>query len=201
VDDFYLIAGLGNPGLEYSSTRHNIGFMALDWLLKEHQCVSRKSNKSYDCYKLRVENRSLVLVRPLTYMNNSGIAINEVARYYKIPLSKTIVVHDELDLPLGRIQLKQGGGEAGHNGLKSISNCLGSKDYVRIRLGIGKPKICQGAANLDDKPSVYSWVLSNFSADELKIVTKSCNLAADAVKAITFSGFKEAQMLFNKKDK
>ena len=141
-----LIVGLGNPGREYEHTRHNFGFQTVQALLGRLEEVSRidKLSKNQDRYLLwravKRDGSAWLLQLPLTFMNNSGEAVRRVVDYYGLETEHILVVHDELDLPLGRIKMKKAGGNAGHNGLKSIQQMLGSPDFYRIRLGIGKPE-------------------------------------------------------------
>lgn len=155
----FLIVGLGNPGPDYALTRHNIGFMAVDILAhpaaftsKFHGLVASGS----------IEGEKLVFLKPQTFMNLSGKSVQAAAAFYKIPPENIIVLHDELDLPLGKIRIKQGGGANGHNGLKDIDQALGV-NYWRVRLGIGHP---------GDKDRVHDHVLSRFSSDEMNEVEK-----------------------------
>jgi PTH1 family peptidyl-tRNA hydrolase len=156
----FLFVGLGNPGNEYEKTRHNIGFMAID----EIRCCHKFSNpsiKSKNSFSDGViASEKILAIKPMSYMNKSGIPMSEIVRFYKIPLSNIIVFHDDLDLPLGKIKIKTGGGHGGHNGLKSIDSYVG-KDYVRVRLGIGHP---------GDRNKVTGYVLNKFKKDEQHIV-------------------------------
>ena len=162
-----LIVGLGNPGTEYTNTRHNAGFMALDYLAPPD--AKWKKEKNYLVHKMDVppEHKlfsfilhpsSLILLKPTTYMNLSGAAVLAAMQKYKIPLGDVIVIHDELDLPLGEVRTKTGGGNAGHNGLKSISAAVGN-DYRRVRIGIGRPE--------DKEIDTSAWVLGRFTQTEL----------------------------------
>jgi PTH1 family peptidyl-tRNA hydrolase len=154
-----LVVGLGNPGPDYALTRHNIGFMAVD-ALAEHE---RFTSKFQGLVASRsIEGEKLMLLKPMTFMNNSGRAVQAAMAFYKIAPEDVIVLHDELDLPLGKIRIKQAGGANGHNGLKDIDQCIGP-NYWRIRLGIGHPGM---------KEQVHSHVLSRFGADELREVEK-----------------------------
>lgn len=155
----WLIAGLGNPGADYAATRHNIGFMAVDALAD----AARFSSKFHgETTSLERGTEKLILLKPTTYMNNSGRSVQAAMAFYKLPPSQLIVIHDELDLPLGKIRIKKGGGANGHNGLKDIDQCIG-QDYWRIRLGIGHPGM---------KEQVHGHVLSRFSSDERAVVEK-----------------------------
>jgi PTH1 family peptidyl-tRNA hydrolase len=154
------IVGLGNPGPEYENTRHNIGFMLVDHLL--HMAVDRKSMRlekieesgDYDLWRCKFAGAFRLLVKPLTYMNLSGKAVARVCGRHGIEPGDLVVVHDELDLPVGRMKFKRGGGDNGHNGLKSIQERLGTPDYNRLRLGIGRPA--------DPYKPISDWVLEPF---------------------------------------
>jgi len=164
-----LIVGLGNPGKEYSQTRHNIGFMVIDELLKrtDFQDVSKSSFDG-----LVFKSKANIFLKPLTYMNLSGKSILTVKNFYKT--QKTIVIHDDLDLPFGALRFKEGGGHGGHNGLKSTDSVI-TKEYIRVRMGIGRPQ---------NKGEVSSFVLSSFSQDENKCLDEWISKSADAVELI-----------------
>lgn len=155
----FLLVGLGNPGPEYALTRHNIGFMAIDALA----AAARFSSKFHgDTTALSIEDEKIILLKPMTFMNLSGKSVQAAAAFYKIPPSNIIVFHDELDLPLGKIRIKKGGGANGHNGLKDIDQMIGP-EYWRVRLGIGHPGM---------KEQVHGHVLSRFTNDEMTVVDK-----------------------------
>ncbi|MDT4920036.1 MAG: peptidyl-tRNA hydrolase, family, partial [Pseudonocardiales bacterium] len=142
ADDRFLVVGLGNPGPRYAATRHNAGFLVVDLLadriggrFKAHKSSSGRA----DVLEGRLAGVPVVLAKPRSYMNESGGPVVSVARFFKIPLERIVVVHDELDLPFGALRLKLGGGDGGHNGLRSVSAALGAKDYLRVRFGIGRP--------------------------------------------------------------
>ncbi|MDE2464333.1 MAG: aminoacyl-tRNA hydrolase [Alphaproteobacteria bacterium] len=152
-----LIAGLGNPGSEYARNRHNVGFMAIDEIHDRHRFGPFKTRFRGDVAEGTLAGRKAFLLKPLTFMNESGIAVGAFARFYKLPLAAIVVIHDDLDLIAGKLKVKTGGGDAGHNGLRSITSALGP-DYRRLRIGIGHP---------GHKERVYGHVLGNFSrADE-----------------------------------
>lgn len=152
----FLIVGLGNPGSQYVDTRHNIGFWVAD-ILAQEQNFSSFQKKFQSMYAEKTINQKrFYLLKPLTYMNLSGSSVGEIMRYYKIPLDHVLVIHDDLDLPVGEIRLKKGGGDGGHNGLKSITQHIG-KDYWRLRIGIGHP---------GDRTKVTPYVLSAFSKQD-----------------------------------
>ena len=166
----FLFAGLGNPGQKYAMNRHNVGFMALD-LLAELYAFPAWQKKASSLQTTGQINRSkIILLKPQSYMNNSGLPVAEVARFHKIPVNNIFVFHDELDLASGRVRVKQGGGHGGHNGLRDIDRHLG-QDYWRIRIGIGRP----------DNPAmdVKSWVLADFTK------TETSGWVADLLRAIS----------------
>lgn len=154
----WLWVGLGNPGDKYEYNRHNIGFLAVDAIADTYGFPAYKKKFQGLMAEGHIEGEKVILLKPQTYMNNSGQSVGEAAKFYKIPLDRIAVFHDELDLGAGKIRTKKGGGNAGHNGLRSMDSHLNSNDYWRIRLGIGHP---------GDKAMVHNHVLSNFSKDEL----------------------------------
>ena len=153
----YIIAGLGNHGNEYKNTRHNVGFMIIDGLIGNHGNGKSVHKFSGILTQGSINNLPVIFIKPQTYMNLSGICIGQVCNFYKIIPKDVIVIHDEIDIPFLQIKTKIGGGNAGHNGLKSIDSLIG-KDYHRIRIGIDRPQI---------KEMVADYVLSNFSSDEI----------------------------------
>ena len=183
----WLIVGLGNPGKEYAANRHNVGFMVADLVASR---VGAKFGRSKRAHSDVAEGRlgfggpKLVLAKPLTYMNLLGAPVVSLAQFFKVPVSNVIAVHDELDVPFGQIRAKRGGGEGGHNGLRSMSKSLGSKEYARVRFGIGRPPGRQDAAD---------YVLSDFSAAERKELDFLVDRAADVVEAIVLEGVEWAQ--------
>jgi PTH1 family peptidyl-tRNA hydrolase len=186
-DDAWLVAGLGNPGKEYSGNRHNVGFMVADVLASR---VGAKFGRSKRAHAEVAEGRlgfggpKLVLLKPLTYMNLSGAPVVSRAQFFKVPVANVIAVHDELDVPFGEVRAKRGGGEGGHNGLRSMSKSLSSKEYARARVGIGRPPGRQDPAD---------YVLSDFSASERKELDFLVDRAADVVEAIILEGVEWAQ--------
>ena len=183
----WLIVGLGNPGPEYARHRHNIGFMVADLLAQRAGLrFSRHRRVAADVAegRLRIGGPRIVLVKPLTFMNLSGGPVAGLAQFYKVPVAQVIAVHDELDVPYEQLRIKQGGGEGGHNGLRSMSTSLGSKDYVRVRFGIGRPPGRQNPAD---------FVLSDFSPVERKELDFFIDRAADAVEMVIERGLEPAQ--------
>ncbi|MFE3444372.1 aminoacyl-tRNA hydrolase [Nocardia sp. NPDC059180] len=180
-----LVVGLGNPGTEYERTRHNVGFLVADVLAERvggRFSVHKKSGA--DLLTARLDGRQVLIAKPRTYMNLSGRPVAALARFFSVPATEVIVVHDELDLPFGAIKLKRGGGEGGHNGLRSVSQALTTKDYVRTRIGIGRPPGRQDPAD---------YVLKPFSAPERKEVPVLVEQAADAVELLLRVGLETAQ--------
>jgi len=187
-DDRLLVVGLGNPGPRYADTRHNVGAVVLD-LLAERVGGRWKSHRSRcEVVEGRLADRPVVLAKPMSYMNESGGPVVGAARFFKVPVESLIVVHDELDLPFGTLRLKRGGGEGGHNGLRSLSASLGSKEYVRVRFGIGRPPGRQDPAD---------FVLKPFTAVERRELPLLVDHAADAVEAVVRQGLEAAQNVFN----
>jgi len=187
-----LVVGLGNPGKEYTLTKHNVGFLVVDELGKRVG-IDIKKNKFQSSYgEGFVEGDKILLLKPQTYMNRSGGAVFSASDFYKIPPENIIVVHDEMDIALGRIMIKPGGGSAGNNGIKTIISSLGSKDFIRVRIGIGKP---------DAKSDGANHVLSNFSKSESDVVEESIQTASDAVLEIVSNGLEKAMNKYNVKSK
>lgn len=166
-----LLVGLGNPGAEYEQTRHNIGFMAVDAIAHRHNFSSPKLKYKSEIYDGIIEGEKVLIQKPLTYMNLSGTSVQEFSKFYKISLDDIIVFHDELDLAFGKIKIKQGGGNGGHNGIKSLDSHCGNA-YHRVRLGIGHP---------GDKDKVSGYVLSKFSSNEMQHVESWVDHIAEAI--------------------
>ena len=182
-----LVAGLGNPGREYERTRHNLGWLVLDELARRHG-GSWRSKFSGSFAEVRLGDLRLGLLKPETYMNESGRAVGEAARFYKVEPEGLLVVHDDVDLEPGRLQARAGGGLAGHNGLRSLAQHLGSQEFDRLRIGVGRP-------GRGDPRSVSDWVLSGFAPeDDVEVLIAK---AADAVETIAAEGLEAAQAHFN----
>jgi PTH1 family peptidyl-tRNA hydrolase len=183
----WLVVGLGNPGKEYAGNRHNVGFMVADLLASR---VGAKFGRSKRAHAEVAEGRlgfggpKLVLVKPLTFMNLSGAPVVSLAQFFKVPVTNVIAVHDELDVPFGQVRVKRGGGEGGHNGLRSMSKSLSSKEYARVRFGIGRPPGRQDPAD---------YVLSDFAGAERKELEFLVDRAADVVEAVVLEGVEWAQ--------
>jgi len=183
------VVGLGNPGPEYAETRHNVGFRVVELLAARAgggRFSKHKSNA--DVLEGRLAGRKVVLAKPRTYMNVSGGPVAGLLRYFSVPATELVVVHDDLDLGFGVVRLKQGGGEGGHNGLRSISQSCGTRDYLRVRFGIGRPPGRQDPAD---------FVLKRFSSVENKELEFAVDLAADAVEALLSDGLESTQNRFH----
>jgi PTH1 family peptidyl-tRNA hydrolase len=182
-----LVAGLGNPGREYARTRHNVGWMVVDELARRHGGGWR-SKFSGQVGEVRLDSARLALLKPETYMNESGRSIVAAARFFKVPADAVLVVHDDVDLEEGRLQARAGGGLAGHNGLRSIAHDLGSQEFLRLRIGVGRP-------GRGDGRSVADFVLAPF--DPATDVDALVSRAADAVESVVRDGVEAAQQRFN----
>ena len=184
-----LVVGLGNPGPDYTGTRHNVGHRVVD-LLAARAGGGRfsKHRTNADVLEGRLGGRRVVIAKPRSYMNVSGGPVAGLAQYFSVPVTDIVVVHDELDLEFGVVRLKRGGGEGGHNGLRSVSKALGSKEYLRVRFGIGRPPGRQDPAD---------FVLKRFSGAELKELEFAVDLAADAAEALLADGLEAAQNRFH----
>jgi PTH1 family peptidyl-tRNA hydrolase len=183
-----LVVGLGNPGPKYADTRHNVGFAVVERLADRAGARFKAHRGLADVAETRLAGAPVVLAKPRSFMNLSGGPVASVLRYYGVPVSALIVVHDDLDLGLGTIRLKRGGGEGGHNGLRSISQSLGSRDYLRARFGIGRPPGRMDPAD---------FVLRRFSAAERAEVDVAVELCADAVEALLTDGLEPTQNRFH----
>jgi PTH1 family peptidyl-tRNA hydrolase len=191
MSEAWLVLGLGNPGPEYAGNRHNVGFLIADLLAARIGARfgrARKASAEVAEGFLGPGGPKLVLVKPMTYMNLSGGPAASLSQFHKIPLDRIVAVHDELDIPYGQLRLKLGGGEGGHNGLRSMSKSLGSKDYLRVRFGIGRPPGRQDPAD---------YVLSNFSAVERKELDFLVDRAADATEALVTKGLEWTQNAYH----
>ncbi|MCW2560124.1 MAG: aminoacyl-tRNA hydrolase [Mycobacterium sp.] len=180
-----LVVGLGNPGPDYAKTRHNLGFMVADVLADRIGSGFKVHKRSgAEVATGRIAGRSVVLAKPRTYMNESGRQVGPLAKFYSVSPADVVILHDELDIDFGRIRLKFGGGVAGHNGLRSVSSALGTNDFQRVRIGVGRPP---------GRKSGATFVLENFSATERPEVPTICEQAADATELLIELGLEPAQ--------
>jgi len=185
----FLIVGLGNPGREYDATRHNVGFCVLDRLAAGANVkIDRAKFSALTCLA-RIGGKKVLLMKPQTFMNLSGQAVRQAADFYKLPAECVIVVHDDIDLPVGRIRVRPTGSAGGHNGLKSIIACLGTQDFLRVKVGVG--------AKPNPEYDLADWVLSRFSAQEKKLLESAEARAADAALALLTAGVDDVECRFN----
>ena len=184
-----LIVGLGNPGPQYSWTRHNAGFMVLDRLSRLSDIPVTRKAFSGLAGDGNWAGERVYLLKPQTFMNLSGRSVAEALRFYKLSLSDHIVIHDDLDIPFGNVKLKEGGGHGGHNGLRSLAQELGSSDYARVRVGIGRPL----------HGDVVNYVLSSFAKDEMDALLEVLDGALDALEMLLKEGMPKAMSIFNGK--
>jgi PTH1 family peptidyl-tRNA hydrolase len=187
-----LIVGLGNPGSQYVETRHNAGFVAIDKVADSFSILVEKSKFNALYGRGRIENVEVVLAKPMAFMNKSGYPVQQIAGYFKISCQDILIIHDDIDLAFGRLQIKEKGGSGGHNGIKSIIDVFGGDDFARIRVGIGHE-------NFRDISGVSNYVLSRFSPEERLIFPKIITRTKDAVVTILSKGIKEGMNIFNKK--
>ncbi len=179
-----LLIGLGNPGPDYREHRHNVGFWLLDRILTAQGGRFRLESKFHgEVARIQPGGQDLWLLKPQTYMNRSGLSVGAFCRYYRIPVEQILVAHDELDLPPGQVRLKQGGGHAGHNGLRDIINALGARDFWRLRIGIGHP---------GDRTQVVDYVLSRPSRAEQEAIDQALDEVEAALPAILGGRFQVA---------
>ncbi len=187
-EDLWLVVGLGNPGPSYAGHRHNVGFMVLDLLAGRVGARYKAHKGRADVVEGRLAGARAVLAKPKSYMNASGGPVAGLRDYFSVPVPRIVVVHDELDIPYGTLRLKAGGGDNGHNGLRSLTSSLGSRDYLRVRVGIGRPPGRQDPAD---------HVLRDFSAAERKELGFHVDRAADAVEALLSGPLEAAQNVFH----
>jgi peptidyl-tRNA hydrolase, PTH1 family len=182
-----LVVGLGNPGREYARHRHNVGAMVVEELARRHG-ASRRSKFSSDLAEVRLDGHKVALLKPQTYMNDSGRAVAAAARFFKVDPDAILVVHDEIDLERGRLQARAGGGLAGHNGLRSVASAIRSQDFLRLRVGVGRP-------GRGDRRTPADFVLSNFAPedDADALVAR----AADAIETLDAEGLERTQQQYN----
>ena len=184
-----LVVGLGNPGSEYAQTRHNIGRMVLESLASDLNLNLKEKFKGYFA-KTSVKGEEVIVLLPETYMNLSGESVLACSKFFKIKPEEILIVHDEIDLPFGNLAFKKGGGLAGNNGLKSVTSCLGTQDFLRFRLGVGRPA----------HGNVASYVLSRFSGDEQISLEKFITVAKEALILFFEKGMKDASGKYNRKN-
>lgn len=186
----WLIVGLGNPGPKYLLTRHNVGFICLDRYVDSLNLSGWSTQEKALLLKIKGQENELFLAKPQTYMNLSGESVQPLMAYYKIPLENLIVLHDEIDIPFGKLRIQKNRGAGGHNGLKSINERLGTQDYARIKIGVGRPP--------HPEMNVADYVLQNFSSEEQTQLPDFLDTVGDALDALITVGLDRASSNFNK---
>jgi PTH1 family peptidyl-tRNA hydrolase len=188
-----LVVGLGNPGPKYAENRHNIGFMVVDELARRHRADSFRSKFGGELATAEINGAKALFLKPMQYMNVSGRAVQQAAAFYQLEPKDIVVVHDEIDLELGRLKVKQGGGHAGHNGIRSIAQDLASPDFARVRCGVGRPRGAKG--------NVADFVLGDFAKADTEEKNILIQEAADAVEAVLKLGPLLAMNQYNAREK
>ena len=186
-----LVVGLGNPGKEYQNTRHNVGFMVIEEIAKKCGFSRTFSNFKAEYYKEKLNGEDVIFFMPYTYMNLSGEAVRAIVDYYKIPLENIVVIHDDLDLPVGQVRLREFGGPGGHNGIKSIIQHLGSEKFKRVRIGISKNPLIP----------VVNYVLGKFTSEEKTLIDEGIIKARDAMIELPKTTFQRVMNKYNTKEK
>lgn len=189
MNELYLFVGLGNPGKEYEHTRHNIGFDFIDKFADSFGEDIDKNGFHGMYTKIKYFDKDIILFKPFTYMNNSGVAIKEIKDYFKIDINNIVIIHDDMDFNPGIIRLKESGSSAGHNGIKSIINCLGTEKFKRLRIGIGKFQY-----------NIIDYVLTKPSKEDQEKINAAYNNGIDALKLYLKESFEKAMSFYNKKD-
>ena len=194
--DMNLIVGLGNPGRGYANNRHNLGFMCLNYFAKAHSIrFDRKQGKAR-IGSGQIAGSKVVVAKPQTYMNLSGQSVNLLVRKFDVSLENLLVIHDDLDLPLGKIRIRHGGSSAGHKGVESITAELGSQDFTHIRVGIGRPTAVEGSTEINEA-DIVAYVLSDFTADEKPTITKVIPRVSEAILCLLSEGLIAAMNKYN----
>jgi PTH1 family peptidyl-tRNA hydrolase len=186
-----LVAGLGNPGAAYRGTRHNVGFEVLDLIAARHDLRFATARAEALEARWRLDLATVVLVKPLTFMNLSGAAVAALSRYYRIELPDVLIVCDDVNLPVGRLRARASGSEGGHNGLRSVAQALGTTDYPRLRVGVGRG---------DERRDLAGHVLARFEPEEQPVMARTIARAADAVEAWIREGLAPVMNTFNRYD-
>lgn len=186
----FVVVGLGNPGPKYENTRHNIGWRCVDMLCNEFSAVEKKDKFHSKLFEGKFKDKRLLLVKPMTFMNNSGTAISEIVSYYKLNPEQIIIISDDVSMDVGRLRIRKSGSAGGHNGIKDIIELLGSDNIPRVKIGVGQ------------KPNpdydLAAWVLGKFSKEDAQIVDKTLSSAVDAVKTLVTDGIVSAMNKFNR---
>jgi peptidyl-tRNA hydrolase, PTH1 family len=189
TDAPYLIVGLGNPGSRYAATRHNAGFMVVDALARRYGLRFSTRQSDAEVARADIKGERVILAKPQTFMNESGRSVRGLAHYYRIPNDRILIIHDEIALPVGTIRIREKGSSAGHNGIKSIIQHVGTEAVPRIRVGVDRP--------LDPRHSQIDWVLGKFTREEEPIMEETVRRAADAVESILMIGMERTMNAYN----
>jgi len=187
-----LIVGLGNPGRGYADNRHNAGFICLNYFAKTHGIRLDKKQGKARIGIGKVDGHKMVVAKPQTYMNLSGESVSRLIQKFNVNLDNLLIIHDDLDLPLGKIRIRQGSGSAGHKGVNSIISCLGSQDFVRLRVGIGRPDITEPS-----EADIIAYALSDFTPDEKQIITQTLPRVSEAILCLLTQGLTAAMNEYN----
>ena len=186
-----LIVGLGNIGKEYETTRHNIGFMVADAIAKKHEVSFNKEERDAMVAEFRVGGEKILIIKPTTFMNDSGVAVVQFARFYNIAPEDIVIIHDDMDLPVGFLRIRPNGSSGGHNGIKSVQSHLGTDGFVRFRVGIGHP--------VHEHKVVLDYVLTKFNQEEQKIMTNTIDNVANAADAWITDELEKVMNKYNSK--
>ena len=187
-----LIVGLGNPGRSYANNRHNVGFICLKHFARTHGIRFDKRQGKARTGTGKAADSKVVIAKPQTYMNSSGESVSRLVQKFNVNLDNLLIIHDDLDLPLGRIRIRQGSGSAGHKGVDSIISCLGSQDFVRLRVGIGRPDIAKPS-----EADIIDYALSDFTPDEKQIITQIIPKVSEAILCLLTEGLTAAMNKYN----
>ncbi len=188
----YLIVGLGNPGSRYANTRHNAGFMVVDELARRHGLRFSSKQANAEVSRGEIAGARVILAKPLTYMNNSGRSVSQLAHFYKIPFTHVLAVYDDIALPLGTVRIREKGSAGGHNGIASLIQNLGTQGFPRLRVGVDRPVVAQH--------SQIDWVLGRFSKDEQKVMDEVVPRATEAIETVLREGIHKAMNIYNTRD-
>jgi len=194
--DYTLTAGLGNPGEHYSGNRHNIGFMCLNYFAKKNAINFNKKRCMARTGTGMVDGKNVVLAKPQTYMNLSGESVIRLVQSFKVHIDNVIVIHDDLDLPVGKIRIRRGGGSGGHKGINSIIKHLDNKDFIRVRIGIGRPPALEDSSSNNDD-SIIDYVLGNFPKEERAIIERSIPEVSEILNCLLTEGLTATMNRFN----
>ena len=188
MSDKFMIVGLGNPGSEYKKTRHNIGFMVADRFAQKFDAQFKKGRGTYDYTSVQIDGHTAIVAKPLTYMNKSGIAVATLLNYYSIDLSRLLIIFDEVELPFGRLRIRKQGGSGGHNGINSVIQHVNTKEFARLRIGIGTEYA---------KKDMTKFVLSNFTRNEQQELDQIIDESVQVVTSFIRDGIERTMNIFN----